>query len=222
MIVAILLTMLLHMWITAKIFGRGLVKEEDRYGMIMELPPYHKPKWGALFRYVLGRTKDTFVRVTKVVLLVCAIFWLISYSFSADSVPLLYRIGTAIEPVTKLFGLNWQLFVAFIASSVGKEGALGVISALFTGGNFAGAFNQAMSGGGVASNLNEILLSNVSKPEALAFIFAITFNMPCVVALAATYQEIHSAKWTAKIAVYYTLTALLLAAVAYRIGLVIF
>ena len=35
-------------------------------------------------------------------------------------------------------------------------------------------------------------------------------------------QEIHSAKWTAKIAVYYTLTALLLAAVAYRIGLVIF
>ena len=221
-IVAILLTMLLHMWITAKIFGRGLVKEEDRYGMIMELPPYHKPKWGALFRYVLGRTKDTFVRVTKVVLLVCAIFWLISYSFSADSVPLLYRIGTAIEPVTKLFGLNWQLFVAFIASSVGKEGALGVISALFTGGNFAGAFNQAMSGGGVASNLNEILLSNVSKPEALAFIFAITFNMPCVVALAATYQEIHSAKWTAKIAVYYTLTALLLAAVAYRIGLVIF
>ena len=221
-IVAILLTMLLHMWITAKIFGRGLVKEEDRYGMIMELPPYHKPKWGALFRYVLGRTKDTFVRVTKVVLLVCAIFWLISYSFSADSVPLLYRIGTAIEPVTKLFGLNWQLFVAFIASSVGKEGALGVISALFTGGNFAGAFNQAMSGGGVASNLNEILLSNVSKPEALAFIFAITFNMPCVVALAATYQEIHSAKWTAKIAVYYTLTSLLLAAVAYRIGMVIF
>ena len=135
------------MWITAKIFGRGLVKEEDRCGMIMELPPYHKPKWGALFRYVLGRTKDTFVRVTKVVLLVCAIFWLISYSFSPDSVPLLYRIGTAIEPVTKLFGLKWQLFVAFIASSVGKEGALGVISVLFTGGNFAGAFNEAMSGG---------------------------------------------------------------------------
>ena len=74
-IVAILLTMLLHMWITAKVFGRGLVKDEDRYGMIMELPPYHKPKWGALLRYVLGRTKDTFVRVTKVVILVCSVFW---------------------------------------------------------------------------------------------------------------------------------------------------
>ena len=77
-IIVILLTMLLHMWITAKLFGRKLVKTEDRYGMIMELPPYHKPKWGSLFRYVLGRTKDTFFRVTKVVLLVCGIFWLLS------------------------------------------------------------------------------------------------------------------------------------------------
>ena len=220
-IVAILLTMLLHMWITAKVFGRGLVKDEDRYGMIMELPPYHKPKWGALLRYVLGRTKDTFVRVTKVVILVCSVFWLMSYSFSENSVPLLYKIGTAIEPVTKLFGLKWQLFVAFIASSIGKAGALGVITALFTGGNFAGAFNDAMSGGALASNLNEVLLSNVTKPEALAFTFAITFNMPCVVALAATYQEIHSAKWTARIAVYYTVTALLLAAIVYYIGLLI-
>ncbi len=220
-IVMILLTMLLHMWVTAKVFGRGLIRKEDRYGMIMELPPYHKPKWGALLRYVLGRTKDTFKRVTKVVMLVCTIFWLMSYSFSPDSVPLLYRIGNAIEPVTKLFGLNWQLFVAFIASSVGKEGALGVITALFTGGNFAGAFYDAMSGGALAANLNEVLLAYVSKPEALAFIFAITFNMPCVVALAATYQEIHSAKWTARIALYYTVTALLLAAVVYRIGLLI-
>ncbi len=220
-IVAILGTMLLHMWITAKIFGRTLVKTEDRYGMIMELPPYHKPKWGALFRYVLGRTKDTFLRVSKVVLLVCALFWLLSYSFVPGSDPILYRVGKAIEPVTKVFGMGWQLFMAFIASSVGKEGALGVISALFTDGSFYNAFSDAMSGAGTASNLSELLLANVSKPEALAFIFAITFNMPCVVALAATYQETASAKWTARIAAYYTVGALLLAAIVYHIGLLI-
>ncbi len=221
-IVAILLTMILHMWLTAKIFGRKLVQKSDRYGMIMELPPYHKPKIGALLRYVLGRTGDTFKRVTSVVLLVCGVFWLLSYTFVPGSQPVLYRIGTAIEPVTKIFGLGWQLFIAFIASAVGKEGAIGVISALFTGGNLSAAFNEAMSGAGAASNLSEILLSNVSKAEALAFIFAMTFNMPCVVALAATFQETYSVKWTARIAIYYTVTALLLAAVAYRIGLVIF
>lgn len=219
-IVALLLTMLLHMWVTAKIFGRTLVKTEDRCGMIMELPPYHKPRWGALFKYVLGRTKDTFFRVVKVVLLVCGIFWVLSYGGSNES-SILYKVGTAIEPVTGFFGMPWQLFIAFVASSVGKEGAVGVISALYSGSSYSEGFMQAMSGAARAANLNELLLANVTLPEALAFIFALTFNLPCVVALAATYQEIRSVKWTAKIALYYTATALVLACVAYHVGLLI-
>ncbi len=220
-IIAILAVMILHMWITAKIFSRKLVKEGDRYGMIMELPPYHRPKWGSLLRFVLGRTKDTFIRVTKVVMFVCLLFFLMSYSFNEGGDPLLYKIGVAIEPVTKWVGLKWELFMAFVASSVGKEGALGVISALFTGGNFSGAFYESMAGAAASEDLNDILLANVTKPEALAFIFAITFNMPCVVALAATYQEIHSVKWTVRIAVYYTIVALILAAIAYHVGCII-
>ncbi|SCX92471.1 ferrous iron transport protein B [Lachnospiraceae bacterium XPB1003] len=219
-IAVILITMLLHMWVTAKIFGRKLVKKEDRYGMIMELPPYHKPKWGALFRYVLGRTKETFIRVTKVILLVCGIFWLLSYSPSGNG-GILYNIGVAIEPVTKFFGLPWQLFLSYVASAVGKEGAIGVISALYSGGAYGTAFTQAMSGAANTSNLGSLLLANVTKPEALAFIFAMTFNMPCVVALAATYQETHSAKWTGRIVLYYTVVSLILAFLAYHIGLLI-
>ncbi len=220
-VAVILLTMVLHMWLTAKVFGCHLVKKEDRYGMIMELPPYHKPKWGALFRYVFGRTKETFFRVTKVVLLVCGIFWLLSYSPTGGNGGLLYSFGMAIEPVTKIFGLPWQLFLSYVASAVGKEGAVGVISALYNGGSYGTAFTQAMSGGGIASNLNEILLANVSKAEALAFIFAMTFNMPCVVALAATYQETHSVKWTSRIVLYYTVVSLVLAFIAYHVGLIL-
>jgi ferrous iron transport protein B len=72
-----------------------------------------------------------------------------------------------------------------------------------------------------AGNINELLVNNIPKPEALALIFAMTFNMPCIVALAATYQETHSVKWTSIIAVYYTIVALLLAGAAYYIGLLI-
>ncbi len=225
-VAVILLTMLLHMYVTAKIFGAKLVQKEDRYGMIMELPPYHKPKWGALFRYVFGRTKETFIRVTKVVLLVCGVFWLLSYSPSGTG-GILYTIGVAIEPVTKFFGMPWQLFLSYIASAVGKEGAIGVISALYSGGSYSTAFTQAMSGAGSTANmangvtLSSILLANVTKPEALAFIFAMTFNMPCVVALAATYQETHSAKWTGRIVLYYTAVSLLLAFIAYHVGMLI-
>lgn len=218
-IVAILIVMVLHMALTARIFGGKLVTKEDRYGMIMELPPYHKPKWGALFRYVLGRTKDTFFRVTKVVIIVCAIFWLLSYSTGSIQDSVLYKLGTAIEPVTKIFGLNWQLFMAFVASSVGKEGAVGVLSALYSG---TGTLMGAVTGANAAvDNVNQLLLANITGPEALAFIFAITFNVPCVVALAATYQETHSAKWTGIIAAYYTGIALILSFAAYHIGMLI-
>ncbi|MBQ9538902.1 MAG: ferrous iron transport protein B [Treponema sp.] len=220
-IIAILLVMMLHMQITARIFGGSLVKKEDRMGMIMELPPYHKPKWGSLFRYVLGRTKETFFRVLKVVLLVAFIFWLLSFSSTGlMENSILYKVGKVLEPFTKLFGLGWQTFMAFIASSVGKEGAVGVLSTIFTG-NASVSIGTVMGEGAKAANLNELLIANVSRPEALAFIFAITFNMPCIVALAATYQETHSAKWTSIIAVYYTVGALLIACAAYHVGLLI-
>ena len=212
--------MILHMWLTSKIFGRKLVKKEDRCGMIMELPPYHKPKWGALFRYVLGRTKDTFFRVFKVILLVSFVFWLLTFTNtgSMDN-SIMYKVGQFIEPFTKLFGLGWQTFMAFIVSSLGKEGAIGVLSSIFTDHNMI-TVGSTVAGSAVA-NINELLLANVAKPEALAFIFAITFNMPCIVALAATYQETHSAKWTSIIALYYTFGALILACIAYHIGLLI-
>lgn len=219
-IIVIMLLMLAHMWLTAKVFGRSLVPETERYGMIMELPPYHKPKWGALLRYVFGRTRDTFFRVIKVVIPICAVFWLLSYSTGSIEDSILYKIGTAIEPVTKVFGLNWQLFMAFVASSVGKEGAVGVLSALYSG---TGTVFGAVTGANAAvDDLNQLLLSNIGRPEALAFIIAVTFNVPCIVALAATYQETHSAKWTVKIAAYYTVVSLLLACVAYHIGMLIF
>ncbi len=219
-IVVILLVMILHMWLTAKVFGRSLVKTEDRYGMIMELPPYHKPKWGALFRYVFGRTKDTFIRALKVVVIVALAFWLLSFTPTGDiTASVLYKVGQFIEPVTKLFGMGWQTFMAFIASSLGKEGALGVLSTIYTG---TGTISVgSVVSGAAAENINELLVANIAKPEALALIFAMTFNMPCIVALAATYQETHSVKWTARIALYYTGVALLLAGIAYYIGLLI-
>ena len=68
----------LHMWLTSKVFGKRLVKEEERTGLIMELPPYHKPKWGSLLRYVFGRTKDILLRALKVIFLISLVFWMLS------------------------------------------------------------------------------------------------------------------------------------------------
>ena len=61
-----------------------------------------------------------------------------------------------------------------------------------------------------------------TKAEMLAFLFAVSFNMPCLMALSTTYKENHSKKWTAIIAGYYIAFALVLAFIAYHIGLIIF
>ncbi len=219
-LISLLLFMFVMMAITAKVFGNTLAPKGTRVGMIMELPPYHKPKWGHIIRTTLSKGLDIFWRAIKVITVVSVVFWLLSYTNTGnveDSI--IYKTGIFIEPFTKLFGLSWQTFMAFIASAISKEAVLGVLSALYSG---SGDVFTATFGSVGTASLSEILPQVISKAEALAFIFACTFNMPCLVALASTHRESHSLKWTVRIAIYYTSMALLLSFVIYHIGLVVF
>ena len=56
---------------------------------------------------------------------------------------IIYKVGTFIEPVTSLFGLPWQLFIAFVASAMGKEASLGVMASLFNTGSIWAAIEQS-------------------------------------------------------------------------------
>ena len=208
--------MFLHIMITAKIFGRKLSPVEDRTGLIMELPPYHKPRWGSLLRTTVVRACDVFKKAFVVVVVVAAVFWALAYSGNGDMTgSVLYKFGKAIEPVTKFFGMGWQTFLAFVSSMISKEAVLGVTSVLFTG---AGSIWEATATGAADANIGQIIAASISKPEALAFILAVNFNVPCLMALNATLHETHSAKWTVRIALYYIATALIISCLTYHIA----
>ena len=208
--------MFLHIMITAKIFGRKLSPVEDRTGLIMELPPYHKPRWGSLLRTTVVRAWDVFKKAFVVVVVVAAIFWALTYSGSGNMTgSVLYKFGKAIEPVTKFFGMGWQTFLAFVSSMISKEAVLGVTSVLFTG---AGSIWEATATGAADANIGQIIAASISKPEALAFLLAVNFNVPCLMALNATLHETHSAKWTVRIALYYIVTALIISCLTYHIA----
>lgn len=216
---------LLHMVITSRIFGKSLLKESDRSGLIMELPPYHRPRYRDLFRFVFSRMGDVLGRALKIIILVSVLFWSLSYTADenvANSV--IYKIGVFIEPVTMWFGLRWQTFMAFVASAMGKEAALGVLASLFsTSGEAAGIWGAISGQTPVnAATLGGALLTGISKAEALAFTYAFFFNVPCLMAVAATLQESHSLRWTLRIAGYYIAMALLMSTLAYHVGLLIF
>ena len=220
-ILGILLYMVLLMTIVSKVFGRTLVSESSRSGMIMELPPYHTPHWKHILKEAFLKAWDIFKRALRTVTLISLLFWAFSYSGSgnvADS--LLYKVGTAIEPVTRIFGLGWRTFMGFLSSAFAKEAVLGVLNAVFVGegtvldATFRSAFNVATDNAVLGQAMSDV----VSKAEALAFMCACTFNIPCVMALSTTYRESHSLKWTARIAAFYVCGALILACIVYHIA----
>jgi ferrous iron transport protein B len=221
-VIGILAFMVAIMALVNLVFGKKLSPADSKVGMIMELPPYHKPRWKSLFGMTFSRTLEIFFRALRMITLVSIVFFLLSFSTTgnpADS--LIYKIGILIEPVTKFFGLGWQAFMAFIASMISKESLLGVLNTLYSGGSDIVASTFGAKAAGANTGIAAILAENISKAEALAFLFAITFNMPCVSALASTAKEAHSVKWTAKIALFYTAVSLCISCIVYHIGLLI-
>ena len=222
-IVLIFLFMFLMMWAVYKIFGNSLSPKEERVGLIMELPPYHKPDFRNILYVTFQRTFDIFCRALRVISIVSIVFFALTYGFggSAEN-SILYKIGVVIEPVTMFFGLKWQAFLAFCASAISKESLLGVLNTLYGAGGSLVSSTFGAKAAGNAADISQILSANFTKAEGLAFIFAISFNMPCVSALAATARETHSVKWTAKIGVFYTAAALIISCIVYHIGLIVF
>lgn len=220
---AIFAFMFLMMFIVYKVFGNSLAPKEERVGLIMELPPYHKPDVRNIVYVTFRRTLDIFLRALRVITIVSIAFFILTYGFGGNEEnSILYRIGVFIEPVTMFFGMKWEAFLAFCASAISKESLLGVLNTLYgAGGNLVSSTFGAKTAGS-AAGISQILSSNFTKAEGLAFIFAISFNMPCVSALAATARETHSVKWTAKIGVFYTVTALIISCIVYHVGLLIF
>lgn len=185
--VSIFLFMFLMMWIVYRVFGKSLAPKEERVGLIMELPPYHKPAFRNILYVTFQRTLDIFLRALRVISLVSIVFFVLTYGFggSVES-SILYKVGVVIDPVTRFFGLKWQAFLAFCASAISKESLLGVLNTLYgAGGSLVSSIFGAKVSAAAAGGISEILAANFTKAEGLAFIFAISFNMPCVSALAA-------------------------------------
>ena len=218
--IGILLYVVITMIVVSKVFSRKLAPKETRSGMIMELPPYHKAHWRHIFKEAFFKAWDIFKRALGTVTLVSVIFYILSFSSDGNvDNSLLYRVGTFIEPVTEFFGMGWQTFMAFFSGAFAKEAVLGTLNAVFMNGNsLMEATFYAKTSAADTSLLGSAMTSMISPAEALAFMFATTFNIPCLMALSTTYKESHSLKWTVKVALFYFFNALVLSCIVYHIA----
>lgn len=219
-VLIMLLTTVGSLFLVSRIFRGKLISEQDKGGIVMELPPYHKPKWGHIIRETLMKAWDVFSRAFCVITLVSIVFYLLSYNWFGGEYSILSKIGQVIEPVTSWFGMTWQMFMAYISSMITKESLLGVINALYSNTDMVNAAFNAKSIG-MTESMMALLPQVITKAQAFGFIMAIVFNVPCTMTVAATFRENHSKKWVALSVVYYLVFSLVLAFVFYHIGLLI-
>ena len=226
-VVALLIVIVLHLFLTSFLL-RSVVVKGEHTGLIMDLPPYHKPNIKTIWGYAWTNGKAFLKRGFTIIALVSFIVWLFSYFPDGNiETSFLASTGKFLNPVGQLMGFDWRLMVCLIAAMAAKEASLATIAIIYGVGQKVSSITGLMgvmftTGIYEREALGSILLQTISPAAALAFLFALTFSIPCLATIGALYSETRSLKWTAGASVYYTLSSLVAGILAYHAGLLIF
>lgn len=173
------------------LFLQKTVLKGGHSAFVMELPPYRLPTPKTLGLHLWERIKDFITKAGTVLLGASVIIWFCQYfSFSlqpvtdsADSI--LGVIGTAIAPVFTPLGFgDWKSSVAILSGLIARESIVSTLGILYG------------TGGETTAALIPILQGAYSSASALAFMTFSLLFIPCVAAVSAIRQEMHSTKWT--------------------------
>ncbi len=197
-------------------------------GMIMELPPYHKPNWRTIWSYVWIHYKAYLKKGGTLIGVIIIIVWALSYFPNGNiNASYLASTGKALEPFGRLMGMDWRLLTCLIVAFFSKEAALSAMAVIYgldmADGSLMGVMMDNIAQGHPVSKaaLGNFLAGAISRPSALAFIFAMLFSVPCFATVGVIYFETKSLKWTLGSVVYYTLLSVVWGIIAYNIGLLI-
>ena len=148
---------------------------------IMELPPYHLPKFRNLFRHAWLRLREFIFRAGKIVLIMVTVLGFMgsigtdgSFGNTDNEKSVLSVVGSTITPVFEPFGVeedNWPASVALFTGLFAKEAIVGTLNSLYSIEDQIGADEaegEEDEGFSLKATAKEAL---VSIPENLAGIF---------------------------------------------------
>lgn len=108
---------------------------------VMELPPYHVPRFGSMLRGTWTRLKVFLGRAGKVIVLVVAILGVLntigtdgSFGNEDSEKSVLATVGRSITPIFKPMGLtekNWPATVGMFTGLFAKEAVVGTLNGLY-------------------------------------------------------------------------------------------
>lgn len=187
---------------------------------VMELPAYHLPTAGNIFRSMWERGWSFIKKAGTVILLSAVVLWFLQ-SFGVENGgfgmienldnSLLAKIGGLIAPLFAPLGWgDWKAAVAAVTGLIAKENVVATFGTLF---HF---------GGEISENGDEIWSMMASSFTALSGYSFLIFNLlcaPCFAAIGAIKREMNSPKWTAFAIGYQCVFAYAVSLIVYQLGL---
>ena len=191
----------------------------DPAPFVMELPAYHVPAWGNVFRATWERGWSFIKRAGSVILAATVVLWFLQgFGFENGAFGMvedqdnsvLAAIATKVAWIFAPLGFgNWKATVASVTGLIAKENVVGTFGVLY---NF---------GGELSENGDEIWGAVAADYTALSAYAFMIFNLlcaPCFAAMGAIKREMNNGKWTAIAIGYMCALAYCAALVVYQIG----
>ena len=194
----------------------------DPTPFVIELPPYHMPTAGSIYRSMLERSTSFIKKAGTIILLASILIWLLSnFSFAGGSFgmtddmdsSILAAIGGVIAHIFKPLGFgDWKFASAAITGLIAKENVVNTFGVLFHS-----------SAEDLVDNSQPIWAALQAAITPLAAYSFLVFNLlcaPCFAAIGAIKREMSSGKWTWIAIGYQCIFAYVISLIIYQLGIV--
>ena len=192
----------------------------DPAPFVMELPAYHIPAWGNVFRATWERGWSFIKRAGSVILASTVILWFLQGFGFENGVfgmvedqdnSVLAAIATKIAWIFAPLGFgNWKATVASVTGLIAKENVVGTFGVLY---HFGG---EELSENG--DEIWSLVAADYTALSAYAFMIFNLLCAPCFAAMGAIKREMNNGKWTAFAIGYMCALAYCSALVVYQLG----
>ncbi len=191
---------------------------------VMELPAYHVPAWGNVFRATWERGWSFIKRAGTIILASSIILWFlqgygfVDGSFGAvedNNSSLLAAFGKAVAwifyPLGWVGNMAWKATVASITGLIAKEEVVNTFGILY---NYAGEADLLED----SEAIWQLIGADFGAMSAYSFMIFNLLCAPCFAAMGAIKREMNNTKWTLGAIGYMCGFAYVMAMIVYQLG----
>ncbi|MCG3137009.1 MAG: Fe(2+) transporter FeoB [Phycisphaerae bacterium] len=198
-------------------------------GLLIELPPYHRPNWGTIIRSMWERSVLFLKGAGSIIFAVSVVLWALAYFPQADPVAAeadpglqlrqsyMGRMGQAIAPVIEPLGYDWKIGVGLVASFAAREVFVSTMGIVYGVGDEVTEEDATLREKIAADTWPDG--RKVYTPLAgLSLLVFYVIACQCVSTLAIIKRETNSWRWPVFTFVYMTVLAYGAALITYQVG----